>query len=254
MIRLGNDLVLRFPRRKSAAEATGKEWTWLPRLAPSITLEISKPIARGEPGPEFPWHWAIYHWIEGRDLFETRDADLTRIAIDLGTFVNELHAQDPGDGPKPGRHNSYRGVPLSQLDEAVRRAIGEAGNRVDGDRLGAIWDSALLARPAPDARWIHGDLMPTNLIAADGALTAIIDWGQLGVGDPAADYLPSWHVLTRESRRVFRDVIGIDDDAWQRSRGWSLFQAILALPYYWESNAAMVDMAQRAITQLLADE
>jgi hypothetical protein len=94
---------------------------------------------------------------------------------------------------------------------------------------------------------------PANLLVVDGRLSAVIDWGGLGVGDPACDLQPAWNVFTGESRAVYRAELEVDDASWLRGRGWALLQAVIALPYYWETNQGMVAQASHALGEVLAD-
>jgi len=101
--------------------------------------------------------------------------------------------------------------------------------------------------------WLHGDLLPGNLIVSGGRLTAVIDFGALGVGDPACDLQPAWNVFTGPSRRRYRDELAVDDASWLRGRGWALYQAVSALPYYAETNPGIVAQASHALAEVLAD-
>ena len=84
--------------------------------------------------------------------------------------------------PVPGS----RGVPLAERDEQIRARIPELGAEVDTAAVTAAWEHALAA-PAWDGPpvWLHGDLMPTNLLIGDGRLVGVIDWGASTTGDPA---------------------------------------------------------------------
>ena len=106
----------------------------------------------------------------------------------------------------------------------------------------AAWEAALHA-PEWDQPpvWIHGDLDARNLLAGEGRLSAVIDWGGLGVGDPACDVMVAWKMLSADTRDIFRRALSIDDATWARSRGWVLSQALNALSYYTpETNAVLV--------------
>jgi aminoglycoside phosphotransferase (APT) family kinase protein len=100
---------------------------------------------------------------------------------------------------------------------------------------------------------VHGDLLPGNLLVVDGRLSAVIDWGGLNVGDPACDLQPAWNVFAADSRSRYRAELQVDDASWLRGRGWALFQAVMALPYYWDTNPGMIRQASHALTQVLAD-
>ena len=80
--------------------------------------------------------------------------------------------------------------------------------------------------------WLHGDLKADNLLAEDGALSAVIDWGLSAVGDPAADYAAAWSWVQPDVRNAFRDAAGITDTDWMRAKGWALYGAVIALSYY----------------------
>jgi aminoglycoside phosphotransferase (APT) family kinase protein len=74
--------------------------------------------------------------------------------------------------------------------------------------------------------WFHGDIAAGNLLLNDGRLTAVIDFGTCGVGDPACDLAIAWTLLTAESRRAFRDRLSVDASTWARGRGWALWKTL----------------------------
>jgi aminoglycoside phosphotransferase (APT) family kinase protein len=125
---------------------------------------------------------------------------------------------------------------------------------IDADAVIAAWKTALAA-PVCDGRavWTHGDLLPPNLLVDRGRLLAVIDFGSMGVGDPAIDVIPAWSVFGAGGRRAFRAALGVDDATWARGRGFALHQALLIIPYYPETNPAFVTMATRTVGEILAD-
>src|SRR5439155_14751042 len=102
--------------------------------------------------------------------------------------------------------------------------------------------------------WIHGDLTPGNLLVEQGRLSAVIDFGCLGVGDPACDLMVAWTLLSGETRDAFRAALAVDDATWARGRGWALSWALIALPYYLETNPVGVGSAWHTIDEVLADQ
>src|SRR5437870_812706 len=64
--------------------------------------------------------------------------------------------------------------------------------------------------------WIHGDLDARNLLVEEGRLRAVIDWGGLGVGDPACDVMVVWKVLSADTRDIFRAELSVDEATWAR--------------------------------------
>ncbi len=255
LYRLGDELVVRLPRTPRTTEALTKETTWLPRLAPLLPLAVPTPVAEGTPTDGYPFAWAVYSWIRGEDATREAVGDLRQAARDLADFVAALHEIDATGGPVPGDHNVFRGEPLSARDAATRRSIDTLGDAIDAGAATAAWESALRAQEWQDAPvWIHGDLDARNLLVEDGRLVAVIDWGCLGVGDPACDFMVAWKALSAETRDIFLDGLSVDESARTRARGWALSQAVNALSYYTlETNPALVLEAQRWIGQVLGD-
>jgi aminoglycoside phosphotransferase (APT) family kinase protein len=94
----------------------------------------------------------------------------------------------------------------------------------------AAWGEALRApewEGAPPV-WIHGDLCDGNLLAERGRVSGVIDWGGLGVGDPACELIFAWSLLSAEASEVLRAELAVDDATWARGRGWALSVALIA--------------------------
>jgi aminoglycoside phosphotransferase (APT) family kinase protein len=252
--RVGSDLAVRLPRIEGATGQVDKEHQWLPRLAPRLPLAIPVPLAKGAPDEGYPWHWSVYRWLEGETATVERIADPGQAARDLAQFIGALQRIDPAGGPPPGPHNSFRGVPLSTRDANTRAAIASLDGMLDTGAVTAAWDAAFQA-PAwrgPPV-WIHGDLSPLNLLVKRGRLSAVIDFGCLGVGDPACDLQVAWNLFSAQTRDVLRAGLPVDDATWARGRGWALSVGLIALPYYQSTNPVLAGIARRAIAEVLAD-
>jgi aminoglycoside phosphotransferase (APT) family kinase protein len=117
----------------------------------------------------------------------------------------------------------------------------------------AAWEAALQA-PAWDGPpvWTHGDLYDGNLLVERGRLAAVIDFGGLGVGDPACDLIVAWSLLSAGIRQAFRTALAVDDATWARGKGWALSVALIALPYYQNTNPVMVANSRNRIAEVLA--
>jgi aminoglycoside phosphotransferase (APT) family kinase protein len=249
--RLGDHLAARLPRIGWAAGQAAKEAEWLPKLAPHLPLALPVPLVRGQPAEGYPFEWSVYEWLPGENANGTID-DLNQTAVDLAAFVKALRQVDStGAYPRPPR---ARGAPLAELDEQVRRSIAQVGDRIDANAALRSWEESLDA-PVWDGSevWVHGDLLPGNLLVVDSRLSAVIDWGGLNVGDPACDLQPAWNMFAGDSREQFRAELEVDDASWLRGRGWALYQAVSALPYYWDTNPGMIRQASHALAHLLAD-
>jgi aminoglycoside phosphotransferase (APT) family kinase protein len=256
LYRLGRDRVVRLPRRQINSVRLEKERRWLPRLATSLPLAIPVPLAIGKPEQSYPFGWAVYRWLEGDTATIDRLPELAQTATDLARFIAALESVDPRGGPLPGEHNAFRGVPLEMRDESTRAAIASLGDTIDGGVVTTAWDEALSAPSWQlDPVWIHGDLDARNLLVQHGRLCAVIDFGCLGVGDPACDVMVAWKLLTPDARDIFRKELSIDEATWARARGWALSQAVIALSYYTlETNPVLVSEALRWMSEALADQ
>ena len=253
--RLGDDMAVRLPRRTGrSVESLDKECEWLPRLAPLLPLAIPVPLAKGAPAEDYPCGWAVYRWLQGETATIERLTDARHAATDLARFLAALQRIDTTGGPPPGEHNFFRGVPLAARDAAVRSAVASLHGEIDVGAVTAAWEAALRA-PAwhgPPV-WIHGDFTDGNLLVDGGRFSAVVDWGGLGVGDPACDLIAAWSFLPVEAREVFRTALSVDDATWARGRGWALSVALIALPYYWSTNPVRVAYSWHRIGEVLAD-
>ncbi|MFF1422664.1 aminoglycoside phosphotransferase family protein [Streptomyces sp. NPDC058280] len=249
MYRLGEDMVVRLPRVAGSANDVEKEHRWLPRLAPGLPVAIPVPLGQGMPAEGYPWPWSVYRWLQGENPAVERIAEQGLLAKDLAEFVAALHRIDPTDGPL-----SYRSEPLAMRDAATRDAIERLYGIVDTGAATAAWDAALRtpARPGP-AVWIHADLQPGNLLTVRGRLSAVIDFGCLGLGDPAVDLIAAWYVLPADARGVFRTALEVDDAAWARGRGWALSIALDELRYYRDTNPVMAAIARHVVHEVVTD-
>ena len=256
LYRLGDEMVVRLPRRERMSESLENERTWLPRLAPFLPLAVPVPLAQGVPAEGYPFEWSVYRWLKGEDATVERVTDESLLALDLAQFVAALQQIDPTGGPPPGDYNVFRGEPLEARDARTRAAIDSLSDAIDVGAVTAAWDSALESPVwgLPPV-WIHGDLDARNLLIRDGRLSAVIDWGCLGVGDPACDVMVAWKLLTADTRDTFRSALSVDESTWSRARGWALSQALAALAYYTlETNPVLVVEARRWMAEVLADQ
>jgi aminoglycoside phosphotransferase (APT) family kinase protein len=239
--RLGVDKSLRLPRIDWAAEEEHqREHLVLPLLAPQLPVRIPAPIAQGRPGPGYPWTWWVFDWIEG---------DLPTAAIDaseLAGFVTALQRVTTPGAPDP---SGNRDKPLAFRDSGVREAL----ERVEARGALELWERAMRAPQwAAPGVWIHADLDRRNVLVRDGRLSAVLDWGGAGVGDPAIDVMAAWKLVAAKQRKRFRTLLAVDDDTWLRAQGWVVSQALIALAYYTpENNPAIHAEATRWLVEVL---
>jgi aminoglycoside phosphotransferase (APT) family kinase protein len=252
MFRLGDAMVVRLPLTEGGARDVAAEQRWLPRLAPLLPVAVPEVLGAGEPAEGYPYPWSVYRWLPGENPEAGALTAPERLAEDLAAFVSAMRGVTLPDAPA-----AHRGGPLSSLDEETRaavealRAIPEEG--VDCDAVTAVWEDALRAPDADGPVWLHADLMPGNLLVDAGRLTSVIDFGCLGLGDPACDLFPAWNLLPPEGRKVFRAALDVDDASWTRGRARTLSQALIALPEYRTTNESMARNARHVVREVLED-
>lgn len=244
MFRLGDELAVRMPRRELAVQLMLHEQRWLPGLAAGLPVPLPAPVRLGRPAPELGYDvpWSIVPWLPGSAAigFETADRDAAAVA--LAEFVVAFGKAAPADAPV----NPFRGVPLAARDASVRARLA-AGRVAEPEAVARVWERSLAASVSTGPPvWLHGDLHPANLLLhADGALAAVVDFGDLTSGDPATDLATAWLTFGPDGRAVFRRRVdelaaprdevegaagvggaaGVDDATWERARGWALVMA-----------------------------
>lgn len=251
--RLGEDMLVRLPSAEAYTAQVEKEHQWLPKLAPLLPIPIPMPVAMGVPSNVYPWHWSIYRWLDGENAAIERIADLEEFATSLAQFLGALQQIDTVDGPPPGLHNFFRGAELTVYDTETRQTIAALDKEIDADTATAVWETALKASWHGSPVWFHGDVSAGNLLVKQGQLSAVIDFGCSGVGDPACDMTIAWTLLSGKSRDVFRRVLPVDDATWARGRGWALWKALITLAEHINTNPLEAGKARQVIDEVLTD-
>jgi aminoglycoside phosphotransferase (APT) family kinase protein len=249
IFRLGNEFYIRLPRAINWANDILKEWKWLPLLAPYLSLSIPVPVKLGRPNTLYPFYWAIYKWIDGDNYTDELISDEHETARELAKFVTELHSIEiRKDAPGAGR------LPLLNLNKITIDSIDASSDLIDRDNAILAWKHSLKTPIWKGHKvWIHADLLRPNILVEAGRLSAIIDFGSVGIGDPAFDIIPAWSVFNSEGRKTFRNSVNVDNDTWIRARGYSLHQAALIIPYYRITNPKLVILARKIIDEILFD-
>jgi aminoglycoside phosphotransferase (APT) family kinase protein len=219
---LGGDLAVRLPRRRAAVPLVANEVRWLETVAGRLPLAIPVPVHAGQPSDPWPWPWSVIPWFDGeRSDLAYPPADVEEHAEALGSFLAALHVPAPDEAP----HNPYRSIPLIERAARTREAFDVLEDRgtVGLAALVAAWDDGLAAPVHDGPRlWLHGDLHPGNQLVGDGRLVAIVDWGDVSAGDPAADLATAWWTLPTSAHEAFRRAYGgVDDATWRRAAAWA---------------------------------
>lgn len=250
---LGADMVVRLPSAAPYALQVEKEQHWLPRLRPLLPLPIPVPLAQGAPGEGYPWPWSVYAWLPGARAARERIVDLPGFARVLAEFLLALQRIDAAAGPPPGAHCFERGAPLTVYDAQTRQAIAALDGRIDAAVATAVWEAALATSWQRPPVWFHGDVSAGNLLVQDGRLSAVIDFGCCGVGDPACDLAIAWTLFAGESRRAFRAALALDEATWVRARGWTLWKALILWAGRPSGDPSRTGGSQRVAAEVLAE-
>lgn len=247
--RLGDDWLVRLPRRAMAAPLVVAEQRWLPEFAMRVPLPIPAPVRVGLPGRGYPWRWSVTPFLAGSPASLAPPIERTETARLLGEFLFALHTESPLDAP----HNPYRGVPLAERAQSVEDRAAELGDddlakralRAFGDALGA-------PRFEGPARWIHGDLHPGNVLVESGELVGIIDFGDLTGGDPATDLAGCWLLFGHQGLvdAAFDAYGGADDALVARARGWAIAFSVM-LATIDDDTAGLKETGQASLERLL---
>lgn len=257
IFRLGERLALRFPRVAWAAPQVPIEYQWLPQLAPQLPAAIATPVALGRPSADYLWPWYVYEWVAGTVLAQAPSEVIDDCVVELAGWLRALHAIPATGGPPAGPANHGRGLPLTHPDRdgRTRVQIPHCTDACDPAVAAQFWEAAVVTPPwhlAPV--WLHGDPNPGNVVVDDGHLAGVIDFGCMGVGDPAVDLLIAWvPQVSPAGRARFRDAVGYDAATWARGRAWAFSVAVIALPYYRDTSPTIAATARATIAATIAD-
>jgi aminoglycoside phosphotransferase (APT) family kinase protein len=225
--RLGNDHLVRLPRRAVAAQLLLNEQRWLPVLASRLPLAVPVPLRVGTSSADYPWPWSIVPWLEGTAAHRAPPERPRDAARALGAFLRALHTTAANDAPV----NAWRSVALIERQTTFLERLASLSHTVDIDAARRVWESALAA-PAWGERpvWLHGDLHPANLLTRGGDLSAVIDFGDLCGGDPATDLAGAWMLLPEPVMTSFANAYGgIGEALEKRALGWAVLFALMHL-------------------------
>lgn len=248
--RLGEDLAIRLPRRAAAAPLLAKEQRWLAYLAPRLPIAIPVPVRIGEPTADFPWSWSVVPWFTGRSPDVSASARLPPAL--LGDFMRSLHQPAPSDAPR----NPVRGCALADRARAVeaRLARVKEDSQLPWDALLRVWQDACTAPVDLAPTWLHGDLHPRNLLVSDAGWRAVLDWGDLGVGDPATDLAALWMLWSagEQHDEALAAYGSVSSATLRRARGWAVSFATLMLEAGRAGDAAFAALGAATCERLAA--
>lgn len=248
--RLGDEMLIRMPTDESYALKVAKEQNLLPKLVHHLSFDIPVPIKMGAPSADYPYPFSIYKWLQGRsiNLINKEEIKLERLAFDMAKFLKELQTIKNVEGPMPGQHNWWRGGHISFYDKDAQEQIEKLSNIIDANKAMDLWIRALNTKWNKAPVWIHGDFAIGNMLMKNGKLSAVIDFGGMGMGDPACDLVIAWTYLSGKSREIFIREMNLDEGTWLRAKAWALWKTSFVLGELEDKNSAE-GLEQRRIIQ-----
>ena len=189
------DVVVKFPRSEEDARRLSVEVTAHPVIAGRLGELVPAILGVAEPSDRFPFPSVAYHRARGRQgqtidgpIIQPKPWARTTLARELAQALTTLHTT-PLKGVKAAGIAPHP-VALDPQVDVGEDAIAWA-RRVAGDTVDAFLSDPLPmdARGAAAGVLCHADLKGEHLfVSQDGTrLTAIIDWADAAIADPAAD-------------------------------------------------------------------
>lgn len=174
-------------------------------------------------------------------------------AVQLAEFLKAFQHIDATNGPLAGPHSFYRGGDIAVYDAETRQAIEVLKNDIDASLATEIWETALSTHWQSKPVWVHGDISVGNLLVSNGQLSAVIDFGQLAVGDPACDLAIAWVLLEEKSRETFFQTLQLDRGTLARGRAWALWKALILVSGITNSSNTDKQIWLRVISEVMKD-
>ncbi|BAZ09426.1 putative phosphotransferase enzyme family [Calothrix sp. NIES-4071] len=251
IFRLGEKFSIRLPRRQVAATLIENEQTWLPQLASHLPIPVPNIYRIGQPGNNYPWRWSILPWLSGVAAdYHPPHPEQAKV---FASFLRTLHIPAPSEAPK----NPFRGVQLQQrvvmMSERMQRL--ETNTNFITPEIKNIWNQALSVLIDVPATWLHGDLHPRNILVENGAITGVIDWGDMTSGDASTDLASIWMLFSSRSARenMIAEYGNISEATLMRAKGWAIVFAVLLLDTGLIDNPRHAVMGEKVFCNLIED-
>ncbi len=247
--RLGEEYLVRLPRRKVAVASLENEIKWLPELAPRLSAAIPIPLRVGSPTTAFPSCWTVISWFKGVTADVAHVGNFATIARQVGAFLRSLHVPSPSDAPI----NPFRSVSLRDRAATFEERMANLPSDLDGRILREVWTTSLdeadgLRTPV----WIHGDLHPANVVIDNDSLVAVIDFGDLCSGDPATDLAGALMLLPGGLDESFTATYGdIDPSLMIRSLGWAVLFSLMFAELGKQGRMSYYDVGRATLERII---
>ena len=194
--------VFRLPKRADVEEQQLLELRVLPVVGEHVPLAVPLPLFPGQPTAAFPMHFMGYRKLPGVPAIHIvpERFPFAAAAHELCRFLSALHAF-------PVAAARRLGVPDQGIDPLIEECRAEAledfrfVREVARDQPLDSWQAWLSGGPHGDSArpasrvLVHNDLAAEHVLCdpETGKLTGVIDWSDMALGDPAADFAGLFH-------------------------------------------------------------
>lgn len=209
------------------------------------------PLGIGRPDFGYPMPWVVQTWIDGDVATPVGLSNSPDFARDLAQLISALRKVDLMGRTFSG---AGRGGKLNDHDDWMQVCFAKSESLLDVARLRRLWNRFRALPPSRAEAMSHRDLIPTNLLVKGGRLIGVLDTGGFGPADPALDLIAGWHLLDRETRMLFREILGVDELEWQRGAAWAFQQAMGLVWYYNDTNPVMAELGKHTLSRLVEDD
>jgi aminoglycoside phosphotransferase (APT) family kinase protein/isopentenyldiphosphate isomerase len=199
----------RTARRPEVETALLAEAVLLPAIGDGLPVEVPRPVVLDRE-PLRVRHVLVEGEAVDAGLLTSEDGDvfaafLSALRATPLTLAADAGCPSAADDhvQRAARAEGFRHVVLPLLPPDLR-ATGEALL----DRVSAVGAQALC----------HGDLVPEHVLARDGRLSGVIDWGDARVTDPAVDL--AWALNATSAAFAEAVASEVDHDMRTRARDW----------------------------------
>ncbi len=224
---VGGDLVFRFPRHEGSARKLEMELALLPRLnllreqadspSPHVPAYEYRSISPGDDG----WPFGGYRKLPGVPAHAAENIDVQSVTKQLGVFLGRLHGY-PIDSARRAGVPEMPDLVDYWHDRALTELESLSGDQVDTDEVHRFLEAYLPAPFAGSMCLTHNDLYTEHVLLNPGSgnVSAIIDWSDAVIGDPAIDFaaLYPWLGMSGIQRVLASYSRPIDDQVLARAR------------------------------------
>ena len=261
IFRVGSQYLARIPRREMAVPFARNEHLCLPALAPHLPVAVPDPVFVGAATATYPWPWSVVPWLDGTPA-AAQPLNSTG-SMQLARFWAALHNLNTDTVTGDITPNNVRGVPLGNRRDALEDRLPRLLEHGDpfSRNLHTVWTEALAAQVSATGVIIQGDPHARNVLTSSGELAAVLDWGDITVGDAACDLASFWMLVhdpqTRaEALELYRHQATHTDAATgfealiKRARGWALLYGVMLRVTGLVDNPVHAEMGRRALENL----